>query len=93
MKTNAFLFFHNFLYLKKKLELLINCVILISAVKYLPYLVYFSYFSIKHMLWVLIRMPSVMRSDEYPQHMFLWRNKKKYQYLLVEKSALSGALC
>ena len=31
-------------------------------------------------------------SNEYPQHMFLLRNKKKYRYFLVEKSALSRAM-
>ena len=32
-------------------------------------------------------------SIEYPQHMLLWRNKKKYEYLPVEKGALCGAVC
>ena len=31
----------------------------------------------KHILWVLIRGPSLRVSNEYPQHMFLWGNKEK----------------
>ena len=30
--------------------------------------------------------------NEYPQQMFSLRNKKKYQYFLVEKCALSRAM-
>ena len=35
------------------------------------------------MLWVLIR---IVRGDsnEYPQHMFLWRNKKKYPLIITK---------
>ena len=39
----------------------------------------------KHMLRVLIRNASVA-SNEYPQHMFSYRNKKKYQYILSDPS-------
>ena len=28
----------------------------------------------------------------YPQHMFLWRNKKKCKYVLVENGTLSGTM-
>ena len=31
----------------------------------------------KHMLWVLIRNTSSRHFNEYPQHIFSWRNKKK----------------
>ena len=37
---------------------------------------YFSYFCTKHRLWVLVRI----RSNEYPQSMFLGRNKKNNVY-------------
>ena len=33
----------------------------------------------KHMLWYSLEMPRRGASNEYPQHMFSWRNKKKYQ--------------
>ena len=42
------------------------------------------------MLWVLIRSASGT-SNEYPQHMFSWRNET-FQYFSVEKSALSGVM-
>ena len=32
----------------------------------------------KHMLWYSIEVPHLGTSNEYPQHMFLWSNKKKY---------------
>ena len=65
----------------------------------------------KHMLWVLIRsaLPRVRvrpcqgTSNEYPQHMFSWRSKKKYlpdtySYLdlwlcLLKKRAISRPVC
>ena len=45
----------------------------------------FSYFCSKHRLWVLVRTASVRRfyrggSNEYPQFMFLSRNKKNNVY-------------
>ena len=36
----------------------------------------FSYFSTKHMLWYLLEAPHWGASNEYPQHMFYWRNRK-----------------
>ena len=57
----------------------------------------------KHMLWVFIRRASPScgyslegphrdASNEYPQHMFLSRNKKNIDIFLVENSALSRAM-
>ena len=37
-------------------------------------------------------MPQWGISNEYPQHIFLWRNKKKYQHFWIEKSILSRAM-
>ena len=37
------------------------------------------------MLWYSLEARGA--SNEYPQHMFLWRNKKKYQYLSVDEAA------
>ena len=36
-----------------------------------------------------LEAPHQGTSNEYPQHMFSWRNKKKYQYFWTEKSILS----
>ena len=47
---------------------------------------------LKPMLWVLITSDSANASNEYPQHRFSWRNKKKYHYFMAEKSALSGVI-
>ena len=33
-----------------------------------------------------LEAPQRGASNEYPQHMFSWRNKKKYQHFLVEKA-------
>ena len=47
------------------------------------------------MLWVLIRSASLRASNEYPQHMFLSRNKKSINtlyFLVVKKSALFGVM-
>ena len=55
------------------------------------------------MLWSLIRKTSGASneylelmcwgvSNKYLEQMFSWRNKKKYQYILAEKSALSEAV-
>ena len=43
------------------------------------------------MLWVLIRSASLEApqrgaSNEYPQHMFLWRNKKNINIFGVKKA-------
>ena len=47
----------------------------------------------KHMLWVLIRSTSASASKEYPQHMFLWRNKKNTNtFGLKKKNILLGAI-
>ena len=42
----------------------------------------------KHMLWVLIRSASARRgaSNEYPQHMFSWRNKKNINTFGLKKA-------
>ena len=40
---------------------------------------------------VLIRSALVGASNEYPQHMFSWRNKKNIN-TLIEKSALTSAM-
>ena len=44
------------------------------------------------MFWVLIEVPHRGASNEYPQNMFVLKNKKKYRYFLVEKSTLSRAM-
>ena len=47
----------------------------------------------KHMLWVLIGSASPPRrgaSNEYPQHMFSWRNKKNINTFGMKKSALTS---
>ena len=44
------------------------------------------------MLWYSLEAPQRGASNEYPQHMFSWRNKKKYQYFWIEKSALTSAM-
>ena len=36
------------------------------------------------MLWVLIRIASASDSNEYPQHMFLWRNKQNYPLVITK---------
>ena len=46
-----------------------------------------------HMLCVLIRRARRRgASNEYPQHMFLWRNKKTVNTIMVEEIVLSGAI-
>ena len=41
-----------------------------------------------HMLWLLIRSAS----NEYPQHMFSWRNKKNMKAFSWKRETLSGAI-
>ena len=41
----------------------------------------------KHMLWVLLEASHWGTSNEYPQHIFSWKNKKKYQYFWTEKKS------
>ena len=36
------------------------------------------------MLWVLIRIAQRGDSNEYPQHMFLWRNKQTYPLIITK---------
>ena len=36
----------------------------------------------KHMLWYSLEAPRRGASNEYPQHMFLWRNKKKISWYI-----------
>ena len=46
------------------------------------------------MLWVLItvEVPQGGSSNEYPQHMFLWRNKKNISTFGLKKSVLPRAI-
>ena len=46
------------------------------------------------MLWVLLEAPRRGASNEYPQHMFSWRNKKNINTfgLKKKKSALTSAM-
>ena len=41
------------------------------------------------MLWVLIRIASWGDSNEYPQHMFLWRNKQNYPFIIMKYPPLT----
>ena len=36
------------------------------------------------MLWVLIRIASLCNSNEYPQHMFLWRTDEIYPSIIIK---------
>ena len=36
------------------------------------------------MLWVLIRIASRGDSNEYPQHMFLWRTDENYPSIIIK---------
>ena len=40
-----------------------------------------------------LEVPHHGTSDEYPQHIFSWRNKKKYLYFSIEKDAPYLELC
>ena len=40
----------------------------------------------KHMLWYSLEAPCRGTSNEYPQHMFLWRNKKDISIFQVKKA-------
>ena len=57
----------------------------------------FSYFSSKYRLWVLLRTARRGGSNEYPQSMFLSRNKKnnvypcKPQFYYTKKGGLGGS--
>ena len=46
----------------------------------------------KHILWYSLEAPQRGASNEYPQHMFSWRNKKDISIFSDEKSALSVAI-
>ena len=49
---------------------------------------------LKHMLLYPLEAPRRGASNEYPQHMFLWKNKKDISIFRMKKSALSVAgLC
>ena len=52
-----------------------------------PFCWYFSYFCIKHMLWVLIKVPRWGTSGDSPQHTVLCRNKKNI-YLIPPLSGV-----
>ena len=43
------------------------------------------------MLWYSLEAPCQGTSNEYPQHMFLWRNKKNINTFELKKSTLSRA--
>ena len=38
------------------------------------------------MLWYSVEVPQWGTFYEYPQHIFLWRNKEKYPHFLVKKT-------
>ena len=44
------------------------------------------------MLWYSLEAPRRGASNEYPQHMFLWRNKKDISIFRLKKSALSVSM-
>ena len=46
----------------------------------------------ENMMGYSLEAPRRGASNEYPQRMFSLRNRKKYRYFLVEKSALSRAM-
>ena len=46
----------------------------------------------KHMLWYSLEAPRRGASNEYPQHMFSWRNKKDISIFRMKKNALSVAM-
>ena len=48
--------------------------VLLSNKKYSCFPFFFSPW--KHMLWYSFEVPHLGTSNEYPQHMFSWRNKK-----------------
>ena len=41
----------------------------------------------KHMLWYSLEAPRRGASNEYPQHIFSWRNKKNINTFGLKKSA------
>ena len=41
----------------------------------------------KHMLWYSLEAPQPGASNEYSQHMFLWRNKKDSSLFRMKKAA------
>ena len=41
---------------------------------------------------LLLEAPRRGASNEYPQHMFLWRNKKKYPRIITKYSSLTSPL-
>ena len=43
----------------------------------------------QNMLWYSLEAPRLGASNEYPQYMFSWRNKKKHQCFSIEKSTSS----
>ena len=53
---------------------------------------YFSYFSMKTCCGYSLEMPHRGTSNEYPQHMFSWRNKKNSNTFWLEKCALPEAM-
>ena len=52
------------------------------------------FFSCKHMLWVLIRSSLHLRgaSNEYPQYIFSWRNKKNIIWIPILYRAMTSVL-
>ena len=76
---------HMFSWRSKKI---IN-IILIEKVPYLLLCIYFFlFFHKKVCCGYSSEVPHQGASNEYPQHMFPWRNKKKYQYILAGKKYL-----
>ena len=52
--------------------------------------IFFLTFSQNHMLWYSLEVPHLDNSNEYPQHIFLWRNKKMIFFLLLYKKICCG---
>ena len=45
----------------------------------------------KHILWYSLEARHGGTSNEYPQHMFLWRNKKNIMWITLLHVHVSGA--
>ena len=43
------------------------------------------------MLWYSLEVPRRGASNEYPQHMFLWKNKKNYPRIITKYSFVNNA--
>ena len=49
-----------------------------------------SYFSIKNVLWVLVRNVSKGAYNEYPQHVLSWRTRENYPRIFIKDSTLTS---